>query len=118
MVFWTIATWVITPIFIAMYGFNGVAYASALIALSVVIVIYLVRRYVKFDVIKVTIYPLISSIVMGLIIYFLSPVFVKSILSLILMILFGAVVYFSCVFILAKQEILENIQLVRSNLKK
>ncbi len=117
MVFWTIATWVITPIFIAMYGFNGVSYASALIALSVVIVIYLVRRYVKFDVVKVTIYPLISSIVMGLIIYFLSPVFVKSILSLILMILFGAVVYFSCVFVLAKNEILENIQLVKKNLK-
>ena len=118
MVFWTIATWVITPLFIVMYGFNGVSYASALISLSVVIVIYLVRRYVKFDVLKATIYPFIGSIVMALIIYFLSPSFVKSIPTLIFMILLGAVVYFSCVFILARREILENIQLVKNNLKK
>lgn len=118
MIFWTIATWVITPLFIVIYGFNGVSFASALISLSVVIVIYLVRRYVKFDVFKATIYPLISSIVMGLAIYFLSSIFVTSILTLLFMILFGAVVYFSCVFILAKREILENIQLVKNNLKK
>lgn len=118
MVFWTVATWVITPIFIVMYGFNGVSFASALISLSVVIVIYLVRKYVKFDVVKATIYPFIGSIVMALVIYFLSPVFVTSILTLLFMILFGAVVYFSCVFILAKREILENIQLVKNNLKR
>lgn len=118
MVFWTISTWVITPIFIVRYGFNGVSFASSLIAFSVVIVIYLVRKYVKFDVVKATIYPLISSVVMAIFIYFLSPVFVTSIPTLMLMILFGAVIYFSCVFMLAKKEILENIQLVRNNLKK
>lgn len=118
MVFWTVATWVITPLFIVMYGFNGVSFASALISLSVVIVIYLVRRYVKFDVFKATIYPIVSSIVMGLAIYFLSLVFVTSILTLLFMILFGAVIYFSCVFILAKKEILENISLIKNNLRK
>lgn len=118
MVFWTVATWVITPLFIVMYGFNGVSFASALISLSVVIVIYLVRRYVKFDVFKATIYPLVSSIVMGLAIYFLASIFVTSILTLLLMILLGAVIYFSCVFILAKKEILENISIVKNNLRK
>ena len=118
MVFWTIATWVMTPLFIVMYGFNGVSFASALISLSVVIVIYLVRRYVKFDIFKATIYPLVSSIVMGLAVYFLSSIFVTSILTLIFMILLGAVIYFLCVFILAKKEILENINLVRNNLRK
>lgn len=118
MVFWTVATWVITPLFIVMYGFNGVSFASALISLSVVIVIYLVRRYVKFDVFKATVYPLVSSLVMGLAIYFLSLVFVTSIPSLLFMILLGAVVYFSCVFILAKKEILENINIVKNSLRK
>lgn len=117
MVFWTLATWILTPILIKIYGFNGVSFASALISLSVVIVIYLVRRYVKFDVLKATVYPLIGSVIMALFIYFLSPKFVTNILSLLLMILFGAVVYFFCVFVLAKKEILENIQLVRNNLK-
>lgn len=118
MVFWTIATWVMTPLFIIMYGFNGVSFASALISLSVVIVIYLVRRYVKFDIFKATIYPLVSSIVMGLAVYFLSSIFVTSILTLIFMILLGAVIYFSCVFILAKKEVLSDINLIKANLKK
>lgn len=118
MVFWTIATWVMTPLFIIMYGFNGVSFASALISFSVVIVIYLVRRYVKFDIFKATIYPLVSSIVMGLAVYFLSSIFVTSILTLIFMILLGAVIYFSCVFILAKKEVLSDINLIKANLKK
>jgi O-antigen/teichoic acid export membrane protein len=118
MVFWTIATWVITPLFIKMYGFNGVSFASALIATSVVIVIFLVRRYVKFDVIKATIYPLLGSIMMALFIYFLSPLFITSLFTLLLMILFGAVIYFLCVFILAKREITENINLIKTNIKK
>ena len=39
MVFWTVSTWVLTPLAIVFYGFNGVSYASAFIALSVVFVV-------------------------------------------------------------------------------
>ena len=55
---------------------------------------------------------------MGVVIYFLSPLVVKNIIMLILMIVFGAVVYFSTMFALAKNEILSDIKFVRENLKK
>lgn len=118
MVFWTVATWVLTPIFIKMFGFNGVSMASAIIACSVVLVIYLVRKYIKFDVLKVTAYPFLGSVTMAVFIYFLSPVFVKGLVSLIFMILFGAVLYFFTMILLARKEILSDFALIKSNLKK
>jgi len=118
MVFWTISTWVLTPIFIKMFGFNGVSMASAIIACSVVLVIYLVRRYIRFDVLKVTAYPFLGSVTMAIFIYFLSPIFVKGLASLIFMILLGAVLYFFTMFLLSRKEILSDFALIKSNLKK
>ena len=118
MVFWTIATWVLTPILIVVLGFNGVAIASALIACSVVFVVYLVKRYIRFNVFRSTAYPFLSAAIMGTAVYFLSPILVKGLISLVFMILFGAIIYFATIFLFAKKEVLADIQLVRENLKK
>lgn len=118
MVFWTIATWGLTPILIKMYGFNGVAMASAIISCSAIFVVYLVRKQIKFNIFQSTMYPLLSAIIMTILIYFLSPIFVKGLISLMFMILFGAMVYFLCIFLLAKKELLSDLELVKSNLKK
>jgi O-antigen/teichoic acid export membrane protein len=118
MVFWTIATWVLTPIFIIFFGFNGVAAASALIASSVVLVIFLAKRYVKFNVFAATMYPFLAAVIMGVIIYFLSPILVTGLISLIFMILMGAVLYFLCIFLFARKEVLADVRLVVGHLRK
>lgn len=46
MVMWTVLTWVITPIMMYFFGFNGVAIAAFLIALTSVIPIFMVKRIV------------------------------------------------------------------------
>lgn len=118
MVFWTVSTWVITPLAIMMFGFNGVSFASAFIALSVVLVIFISKRYIQFNVIKMLINPFLAAIFMGGVIYFLSPLVVKNIVMLIFMIIFGAVLYFSTMFALAKNQILSDIKFIRENLRK
>lgn len=118
MVFWTIATWVLTPILIVVYGFNGVSIASALISLSVVAVVLIVKRYINFSILLTTAVPIISSVVMGIIVYFLSIIFVKGLISLLMMCVFGALLYFSISFIIAKEQIISDIKLVRENLKQ
>jgi O-antigen/teichoic acid export membrane protein len=117
MVFWTIATWVLTPIFIVLFGFNGVAAASALIACSVVLVIFIAKRYIKFDVLKATMFPLIAAAIMGIALYFLSPILVKGLVSLVFTIGAAAVLYFLCIFIFARSEVRSDIQLVLRHLK-
>lgn len=118
MVFWTTATWIITPIFINFWGFNGVGIASALIATSVVLVIFIAKRFINFDVLNSILFPLIASFLMGLFVYFASIVLVKGIFSLIFMILLGAMVYFLCIFLLAKKQIISDFNLIKENLGK
>lgn len=118
MVFWTVATWGLTPILIKMLGFNGVAIASAIISLSAIFVVYIVKKYISFDVLSATVFPLLSSIVMAIFVYFVSPIFVKGLISLIFMIFLGAMVYFCCIFVLARRQILSDFRLIVSNLRK
>ncbi len=117
MVFWTIATWVLTPIFIMFFGFNGVAAASALISCSVVLVIFLTKRYVKFNVFRATFYPFLSAAVMGVVLYFVGPYLVKGLISLIFMILMGAMLYFLCIFLFARNEVRADVRLVLRHLR-
>lgn len=117
MIFWTLSTWIITPFFIKIFGFNGVSIASALIALSVILVIYISKRFVKFEILRIIINPIISTFFMGIIIYFLSPLIIKNIFMLLFMIILGAMIYFSTMLILAKKQILADINFIRENLR-
>ncbi len=118
MIFWTVATWIFTPIFILILGFNGVSMASALIAVSVILVVYIVRRHVDFDVVKSVKQPVVSSLIMGLIIYFLSKNVILNIFSLIGVIIFGAILYFAIAFLIGKRQILSDIALIKKNIAK
>lgn len=117
MVFWTIATWTITPLSIFIFGFNGVAIASAAISCSVVAVVYLVKKHIKFDLLKTIVFPLLSSVLMGLAIYLLSPILIKGVISLIFMILLGAVIYFSTILLFAKKQFFDDLRLIKENIK-
>lgn len=118
MVFWTIATWVLTPVAVFNFGFNGVAAVSALVSSSMFLVVYIVKRHVKFNFLRAVIYPLISSFVMGIGVYFLGAQFVKDIWSLLLVIASGAILYFAVIFLLARRLIVSDIALIRANIFK
>ena len=118
MVFWTLATWIITPILIVSLGFNGVAIASALISLSFIIVIAITRRYFDFNVINATFYPLVGSVVMGIAIYFMGQILAKSVLGLLLVICFGAMIYFLTSFALGRKQIKKDLMFIKQNLRQ
>ncbi|OGH06466.1 MAG: hypothetical protein A2171_00875 [Candidatus Levybacteria bacterium RBG_13_35_9] len=117
MAFWTISTWVLTPILIIKLGFNGVSLASAIISLSVIAVITITRRYIDFNVINAILYPLASSIIMGIAVYFMSQFLAKSLLGLFLVIILGAVIYFLTAYLLGKEQIKKDILLIKQNLR-
>ncbi len=118
MVFWTIATWVLTPILIIKIGFNGVAIASAIISLSVILVIYIVKRYLSFSVFNAVFYPLICTIIMGIVVYALSIVLGGSLFGIFVTILLGMLVYFFAAYALAKERIKADILLIRQSIRK
>ena len=116
MIFWTIATWVLTPILIVIYGFNGVSFASAIISVSAIAVVLIAKRYVNFSILLTTAVPLVGSIAMGIVVYLLSGIFVKGLISLLVMCGFGALLYFGVSFIIAREQIISDIKLVKENL--
>ncbi len=118
MIFWTVITWVLTPLFITWYGFNGFAAASVLISMSIVIVVWYTWKFIPFSLISSILYPLIASAGMGIVVYFLSQMIVSNMFMLILTVLIGALVYFSLIFIIARRQITTDVVSVVGHLKK
>jgi len=65
MVMWTVLTWVMTPIAIHFFGFNGVAGAAIVISFTSVLPIYFVRKFVKINVWDQVWRQLLAATVMG-----------------------------------------------------
>jgi len=105
MILWTTLTWVLTPLLIFIYGYNGVALASFLISLTVVITIYMARKIVRFNLLKSISKPALCTIIMVIIVFIGTKFFVKDMLTLVLVILAGAIVYSTLYFLAAKNEI-------------
>lgn len=118
MIFWTIATWAITPLAIYFFGFNGVAGTSVVIATSVVGVIFIVKRHISFNLSNIIVAPLLATIVMGIIIYSLSNLLVSNLAMVFVMIGVGVVVYVGIMWMLAKKQLMSDMKMIRENLKK
>lgn len=117
MIFWTIATWALTPLAIFWFGFNGVAMASAVIATSVVGVIFLVKRYVSFNVMKVLTAPVIATAVMGVLVFFVSKIVISNLVLIFAMIGVGIIVYFGVMFALGHKELIADMKGIKQSLK-
>lgn len=118
MVFWTIATWVITPLAIRQFGFTGVSIASAIISLSVVGVIFITKKYISFSIGPALFSPTIATFVMGVVLFVLSPFIAVNLYYLFVLILLGILIYFAMMYMLARDFIISDIKLILTNLKK
>jgi O-antigen/teichoic acid export membrane protein len=118
MIFWTATTWGLTPLAVHLYGFDGFAFASAVISLSCIGVIYVVQRFVKFEVRQVLSVPIIGTLVMGIVIYFLSKLLVTNLFMIFVMIGVGMAVYIGVLLLLGREQIIADLKTVVANLKK
>lgn len=118
MVFWTTATWILSPLLISLYGFNGVSISFTIISFSVVIVIYLMRKYAYFRIMQPIGFPLFATVIMGTFLYFIGPQFIINIPSFIATMVLGGILYIAILYIIGKDEIKDDIRLIRENIKK
>lgn len=118
MTFWLASTWVATLLAVAFFGYNGVAIASFAVSLSIFLVIFIARKYIAFNIIKSTGPPLASSIVMGILIYFLARQYVVDLPTLFATIIAGVIAYFAVLYAIAKNELQRDIKLVIKVIRK
>lgn len=114
MIFWLAITWVLTPLSIIWFGFNGFAGTSAIIATSVILVIYIAKRYISFS-LKFLISPIIGSIILGIVLYYFSHAFAMNLFSISMLVFLSGIMYLGIVFLLSREEILQDINLVRKH---
>lgn len=110
MVMWTVLEWVLAPILTLKFGFIGVGIASALISITSIIPLLIVKKLIKVEVLKNIWQSLLASSIMGVFAYILSANFVNNFLSLFVVILISAIFYFGFIMILAKQRIIKYYQ--------
>lgn len=112
MVIWTALTWILTPIFIILYGYNGVAIASFIVTLSIFYTIYLVKEVVVFNFIKSIYKPFLSSCIMIIGVFVASQLFVTNFYTLFIVIAFGACIYFFSMYLMAKEQLKEGLRVI------
>lgn len=117
MIMWTILTWVISPLFIIFYGYNGVALASFIISLSSVLVFFIVRNFIKFSVIKPLFPAFLAAFAMSIFVL-LTQNIISSFVSMLLDIIFSCLFYLFVLYLLARSEIHRTIHFVFASIKK
>jgi O-antigen/teichoic acid export membrane protein len=109
MIMWLVLSWVLMPVLGIKFGYNGVAAATAIIALSSSIAIYFVYQEIKFDLLGSVVKPLLAAGIMGTFLYFFRPSFSSLTLSLLGRILAGSVIYFLVSYFFFGQTLLKDI---------
>jgi len=117
MTLWTALNWGLTILFIKLYGYNGVALASFLVAASVLLILPHVKKYTHFSFFGSIWKQFIASIVMGLVVLLLGHL-ITSLVSLVFVMAIGAIVYIVFLFVISKKEFLKMYQFIFTTLRK
>jgi len=120
MVMWTVLTWILFPTLGLKFGYNGVALASALVSLSSIIALYIVKKYINFNLLSAIRSPLIATLAMSVFLYVflnLLPLLSVSLLGLITLILLSSIIYLIVIFLLLGNSFLLDIKKLAASLR-
>jgi len=117
MVLWTLLNWGITVLFIKLFGYNGVAAASFLVAASVILILPQVKKYVPFSFFGPVWKQFIASIVMGLFVFALGH-WITSLIILAGIMILSLGVYVGVLYAISKDEMTGIFQFVFASIKK
>jgi len=117
MVIWTALTWILTPLFIFLYGFNGVALASFVVSISSIFVIVVARRYVKFSFVRPVARQFAAAIVM-LVFILLTRNIITSFSTLFLEMAFSGIIYLGVLMVIARNDLLKTSRFVFESIRK
>lgn len=114
MIFWTVLTWVLTPVLVSVYGFTGVALASFLISFTSVITVVLVKRFIEVKVLEAIYLPTLASLIMGISVFLLTDNFVRGWATLIPAILLGFIIYSSLILLLGRDRVFTELKSLKN----
>ena len=93
MVFWTISTWILTPILTKIYGGIGFPVTLLILSSTFIVVIFITKKVVNFSFIKNVLPPFFSSIIMFFSVFLFFNFLPLNFFYLFLGIFFGIIIY-------------------------
>lgn len=108
MIMWTVLTWIFVPGLAYLYGVTGAAVGYAVVSASSVIAIYIARRYVRFSLKDSVVWPALSTLTMGIIVYFVRQGLPVRLTSIWILIGLGAVVYTASTYLLVGSSLIAD----------
>ncbi|HLD11832.1 MAG TPA: oligosaccharide flippase family protein [Patescibacteria group bacterium] len=114
MVFWTVITWILTPILVVWMGFIGVGVTSAIISFTSILTVIEIKKIIPVRILPSIGMQVASSVFMGGTIYILTTRFVHSAAGVFSMVGLGFLIYLvSILFLDGKRVVREVSSIVR-----
>jgi len=113
MLMWTGLTWTLTPLAVMMFGFTGVAVASAVIALSSVVTIWMVKKYVRIETLDQIWRQAFASLAMGAAILFAQSIFHVGLVGVLAEIALGGLFYLMLLLITGKKKLFFELESIK-----
>lgn len=105
MVMWTGLTWILTPLALHFFGYQGIAIASAVISSTSFLTVYLVKKVIPIVVLDQIWRQALASIVMIVALFALRNYWALSFFHVGLGIMFGGIIYTIVIFIAGKDKV-------------
>ena len=110
MLAWTIATWVLTPLLTKTFGLFGFPITLVILSSSFIIVVTKAKTLIQFSFIKSIIKPLSATAVMGIIVFAILNINLRTDIKLIISILSGAFSYFAILIFVYKINLINEVK--------
>lgn len=105
MVMWTTLTWVSTILFIRLYGFNGVPASLLLVSTTIILVVYLVKKYIQFRFWRSVFTPLVAALAQAGFYYVLLPLIPHVLPWLIMLGASGVILYGGVLWLIDRSRV-------------
>lgn len=116
MIMWTILTWILTPICIYLYGYNGVAIASFFISVTSFLPIFYLKKYVPINALEQIWRQAVAAGGLALVGILGMHLWSQNVVWLGLGMISSAVVYCVMLLLLGKDKVIGEIQSLKSGL--
>ena len=112
MLFWTITTWLLTPIFTKMFGLYGFPLNQLILSLTFAVVLYMAKKVVDFKFLLSVYKPLTATAIMGIITFILIDSMTPNPPLIILTILLSTLIYYITLKFIFKIELIEELKIL------
>lgn len=119
MIMWTVLTWALVPILSIKFGVNGAAFSYLLIGSSSVVVFYIVKRQLNWDIFRSAIVPLLGSLFMGVILFILRGILpINKVTTLLTLIFIGGLTYLGSLYLVLGKALFEDVKKIYLSILK